>query len=135
MCECTLLLKRFEDFPFREQRLYDLIFQLAFIYVEQFDNKERTDPYLFIVDNIDIISTGKGNAELLIKLSDLFPNILFVCVTKSRELVNEMLSLCEEQNYKSSALSISSFKKNKGNFTARITNHEISETFSITPGI
>jgi hypothetical protein len=118
-----------------EKRLYDLIFQLAFIYVEQFDNKERTDPYLFIVDNIDIISTGKGNAELLIKLSDLFPNILFVCVTKSRELVNEMLSLCEEQNYKSSALSISSFKKNKGNFTASITNHEISETFSITPGI
>ena len=118
-----------------EKRLYDLVFHLAFIHVEHFHGKNRTDPYFYIIDNIDLISTGRGNAEILDKLSSVFPNIIFVCATKSREFVNEMLSLCEEKKYKSSALSISSFKKNKVNFTASITNHEISETFTVFPGL
>ena len=118
-----------------EKRLYDLVFHLAFIHAEHFHGKNRTDPYFYIIDNIDLISTGRGNAEILDKLSSVFPNIIFVCASKSREFVNEMLSLCEEKKYKSSALSISSFKKNRENFTASITNHEISETFTVFPGL
>jgi predicted ATP-binding protein involved in virulence len=76
-----------------------------------------------------------GNAKILDVLSKAFPQITFVCSTKSRELVNEVLSLFEENNYRSDALNILSFTKNDEDFSARVMNHEISETYLVSPSV
>ena len=118
-----------------DKLLYDLVYHLCLIKEDHLPRRQKRDLYLYFIDNIDFFSTGRGNAKILDVLSKAFPRITFVCSTKSRELVNEILSLYEENNYRSDALNILSFTKSDEDFSARITNHEISESYLVSPSI
>ena len=118
-----------------DKLLYDLVYHLCLIKEDHLPRRQKRDLYLYFIDNIDFISTGRGNAKILDILSKAFPRITFVCSTKSRELVNEILSLYEENNYRSDALNILSFTQSDEDFSARITNHEISESYLVSPSI
>jgi hypothetical protein len=118
-----------------DKLLYDMVYHLCLIKEDHLPSRQKRDLYLFFIDNIDFFSTGRGNAKILDVLSKSFPQITFVCSTKSRELVNEILCLYEENNYRSDALNILSFTKSDEDFSARITNHDISDTYTVTPSI
>jgi hypothetical protein len=118
-----------------DKLLYDLVYHLCLIKEDHLPRRQKRDLYLYFIDNIDFFSTGRGNAKILDVLSKAFPRITFVCSTKSRELVNEILSLYEENNYRSDALNILSFTKSDEDFSARITNHEISKNYLVSPSI
>ena len=118
-----------------DKLLYDLVYHLCLIKEDHLPRRQKRDLYLYFIDNIDFFSTGRGNAKILDVLSKAFPRITFVCSTKSRELVNEVLSLYEENNYRSDALNILSFTKNEEDFSASIMNHEISESYLVSPSI
>ena len=118
-----------------DKLLYDLVYHLCLIKEDHLPRRQKRDLYLYFIDNIDFFSTGRGNAKILDVLSKAFPRITFVCSTKSRELVNEILSLYEENNYRSDALNILSFTKSDEDFSASVMNHEISGNFSVTPSI
>ena len=118
-----------------DKLLYDLVYHLCLIKEDHLPRRQKRDLYLYFIDNIDFFSTGRGNAKILDVLSKAFPRITFVCSTKSRELVNEVLALYEENNYLSDALNILSFTKSDEDFSARITNNEISESYLVSPSI
>lgn len=118
-----------------DKLLYDLVYHLCLIKEDHLPRRQKRDLYLYFIDNIDFISTGRGNAKILDILSKAFPRITFVCSTKSRELVNEILCLYEENNYRSETLNILSFTKNEEDFSASVMNHEVSQTYTVTPSI
>ena len=118
-----------------DKLLYDLVYHLCLIKEDHLPRRQKRDLYLYFIDNIDFFSTGRGNAKILDVLSKAFPRITFVCSTKSRELVNEILSLYEENNYRSDALNILSFTKSDEDFSASVMNHEVSQTYIVTPSI
>jgi predicted ATP-binding protein involved in virulence len=118
-----------------DKLLYDMVYHLCLIKEDHLPSRQKRDLYLFFIDNIDFFSTGRGNAKILDVLSKSFPQITFVGSTKSRELVNEVLALYEENNYLSDALNILSFTKNDEDFSASVINHAISETYLVSPSI
>jgi hypothetical protein len=118
-----------------DKLLYDLVYHLCLIEEESLSRRQRKDLYLYFIDNIDFFSSGTGNAKILDVLFKAFPQMSFVCSTKSRELVNELLSLYEENYYRADALNILSFTKNEEDFSASVMNHVISEKYTVSPRI
>jgi hypothetical protein len=118
-----------------DKLLYDMVYHLCLIKEDHLPSRQKRDMYLFFIDSIDFFSTGRGNAKILDVLSKAFPQITFVCSTKSRELVNEVLSLYEENNYRSDALNILSFTKDEEGYSASIMNHEILESYLVSPSV